>query len=94
MKGWRGFLGAVFGLSVLYAVLQPGAPERVGGAFEGISGLMEKGFARIGNPNIAGLRDFRTGPLKPAAYTFRPAGGANPPKEPVRPPQSGRMRPL
>jgi len=82
MRGWRGFLGGILGLSVLYALTSDRGSKQAGNLFDDIAGLIARGMDRISNPNVAGLRDFRQAPLKEPAYKFEAAGGPAP-KEPA-----------
>ena len=59
MRGWRGILGGILGLSVLYVLVQPGAAGRVGGLLGDTSKLINNGIKRLSDPSLAGLRDFR-----------------------------------
>lgn len=68
MRGWRGVLGGILGLSILYALVQPGAAGRVGGLFGDASKLISNAIARVSDPSTGGLRDFRkTAGTKPKA---------------------------
>lgn len=58
MRGWRGVLGGILTLSVLYVITDVGAAGRLGGLFTDVSKLIAGGMERLSNPSTAGLKDF------------------------------------
>jgi len=71
VRGWRGFITGVLGLSILYAVTESSAAaNRAGGLLD----VAAAGLRRLLSPGVAGLRNYAAGvaptSAAPAAPTF------------------------
>ena len=82
MRGWRGVLGGILTLSVIYVVTDVGAAGRLGGLFTDVSKLIAAGMKRVSDPSPAGLKDYRQGGTARTEPTTSISG---------RPPRTGRQ---
>ncbi|HVQ95828.1 MAG TPA: hypothetical protein VMU51_32685 [Mycobacteriales bacterium] len=64
MRGWRGLLAGVLGLSALYAVIRT---EAAAGRVGGLVDLVNAGLRRLADPKVAGVGNHTHGFTKTGA---------------------------